>query len=294
MKKKKITIGQIILVMLFSIMALAALIPVLLVLAASFSSQRSIDVKGFSFFPMEWSLAGWGYVVGLGKQLITSYGVSIFTAVVGTFSSLLIESMFAYALSRRQFKLRGFLSFMLLFTMLFSGGQLAGYIINSQVYHLKNTWFILLKPTVAAMHVIMLRSYIQSNITDAVVESAKIDGAGEFRCYIQIVMPLMPPVLASIGFMQAITEWNSWQQAYIYISDLKKTPLQLLLMRTEKLIASLDSANLPSYALSELEKGLPREPARMAFLFTVMVPVMILYPFFQKYFIKGLTVGSVK
>jgi len=294
MKKKKITIGQIILVILFSTMALVALIPVLLVLVASFSSQQSINIKGFSFFPTEWSLAGWGYVIGLGEQLIRSYGVSICCTAVGTFSSLLVESMFAYALSRRQFKLRGFLSFMLLFTMLFSGGQLSAYIINSQVYHLKNTWFILLKPTVATMHVIMLRSYIQSNITEAVVESAKIDGAGEFRTYIQIVMPLMPPVLASIGFMQAITEWNAWQVAYIYISDLKKMPLQLLLMRTEKLIASLDSSNLPSYALTELERGLPREPARMAFLFVVMGPVMLLYPFFQRYFIKGLTVGAVK
>ena len=183
---------------------------------------------------------------------------------------------------------------MLLATMLFQGGQLSSYVVNTQMYHLKDTWAVLMLPAISTMHIIILRTYIQSNITDSLIESAKIDGAGEFRTYIQIVMPLLKPALAAVGFMLANGYWNEWYNAYMYITSPEKMPLQLLLIRIEKTIELLSNPELPDFMASDLVESLPKESARMAMLFTVLGPIMIAYPFFQKYFVKGLTVGAVK
>jgi putative aldouronate transport system permease protein len=294
MRKKKIKTGQYVLASVLCALAILFVMPVLLVLIASFTSEASLAANGFTFIPEEWSLSAWKYIFNMGDQLLVSYGVTIFVTVVGTLSGLLIQSMFAYTLSRKGFKLKGFLSIMLLITMLFNGGQLSNYMINSSVYHLKNTLLILCIPSVQAMTVIMMRTYIQSNITDALIESAKIDGAKEFRIYCQICMPLMVPMLAALGFMSAISFWNDWQKSYMYITSANKMPLQLLLIRIEKNIEILTSGRISSEAAYALASQIPKESTRMAMLFTVLGPIMIAYPFFQKYFIKGLTLGAVK
>lgn len=294
MKEKKIKAGQYVLAAIMCTLAVLFLLPVLLVLAASFTSETALAANGFSFFPEEFSLSAWEYVFKLGNQLVVSYGVTILITVVGTVSELLICSMFAYTLSRKNFKLRGFLTFLLIFTMLFNGGQLSNYIINSSVYHLKDTLLLLCIPPIQAMTVIMMRTYIENNITDALIESARIDGAGELRVYVQICMPLMPPMLAALGFMAAIRYWNDWQKGYMYITSASKTPLQLLLIRIEKNMEILTNTNLSSEAAYALSSQIPMESTRMAMLFAVLGPIMIAYPFFQKYFIKGLTLGAVK
>lgn len=291
---KKIKLGQIILLLILCVFAAICFLPVALVFIASFSSEKSLDTNGFSFFPEEWSLDAWAYVFGYGKQLLVSYGVTILVTLVGVLSSLLIMSLFAYTLARKTFVLRGFLSMMLLVTMLFNGGQLSSYLINTTVYHLKDSMLILMLPTVTTMYVIIMRTYIQTNITDALIESAKIDGAGEFRIYAQIVMPLLPPVLASVGFMLANRYWNDWQTGMLYITSMSKTPLQLLLMRIEKTIEMMNNPEVPVAAMFGVSEKLPEEAARMAMLITVLGPIMIAYPFFQKYFVKGLTIGAVK
>lgn len=294
MKKKKIKAGQYVLAFVFCALALLFVMPVFLVLIASFTSESSLTAKGFTFFPEEWSLNAWKYIFNMGHQLLVSYGVTIFITAAGTLSGLIIQSMLAYTLSRRGFKLRGFLSILLLITMLFNGGQLSNYMINTSVYHLKDTLLLLYIPAVQAMTVIMMRTYIQTNITDALIESAKIDGAREFRIYCRICMPLMVPMLAALGFMSAISIWNDWQKAYMYITSADKMPLQLLLIRIEKNIEILTSGNISSEAAYALASQIPKESTRMAMLFTVLGPIMIAYPFFQKYFIKGLTLGAVK
>lgn len=291
---KKISIGQYVILLILTLFALACIIPLILVIIASFSSEKSLNLNGFTFFPDEWSLDAWLYVLGYGKQLVTSYGVTIFITLLGSVSSLFIVSMFAYALARKTFVLRSFLSTMLLITMLFGGGQLSSYLVNTTMYHLTDTFLVLWMPTVATMHVIIIRTYIQTNITDSVIESAKIDGAGEFRIYAQIVMPLLPPVLATVGFMLVNAYWNAWQDAMLYIRTLSKTPLQLLLMRIEKDIEMINNQNVPAGYAALLAETLPEKAARMAMLLTVLGPVLIAYPFFQKYFIKGMTVGAVK
>ena len=293
---KKAGIGQWILTLLMGAIALFYLLPVLLIVIVSFSSEASITQKGFSFFPDGWSLDAWKYVLGYGRQLIVSYGVTIFVTVVGTLLDLTVEGMFAYTLSRSNFRMRKIFSLMILITMLFSGGQLATYMVNTSIYHLKDTYWILILNGVSAMHVIIMRTYIQGTVSEALIESAKIDGASEFRTLFQVVVPCMTPALASVGFMKAIGYWNSWQKAYLYIEDPNKTPLSLLLMRIEKNIQFLidNEENMSAELYATIAASLPNETARMAILLAALGPILVAYPFFQKYFVKGITIGSVK
>ena len=232
-------------------------------------------------------------MLSMGSQLFLSYRNTILITIVGTFGSLLIMSMFAYALSHRNFAFKKPFSILLLGTMLFSGGQLSTYLINVSVYHLKDNMLLLYLPTVSAMNVIIIRTYLQSNIAEALMESAKIDGAGEFRIYTQIIMPLAKPALASVGFMTAIGYWNDWEKGYLYIKTQSKLPLQTLLYQIEKQIEMLNNPEVGSVAI-DMWQSIPELSARMAMLITVLGPIMIAYPFFQKHFIQGLTVGSVK
>lgn len=293
---KKAGVGQWVLGILLGVYALACLLPVVLVVIVSFSSDASISAKGFSFFPVEWSLKAWQYVGSFGNQLLMSYGVTILVTVGGTLFGLAVMSMFAYTLSRKCFALRKYLSVFMLITMLFSGGQLSSYIINTSMFHLRDTIASLILPGIATMYVIILRTYIQTNVPDSLIESATIDGASEFRTYLQIVLPVMVPALASVGFMLAVGYWNDWQRAFLYITSPGKTPLQLLLIRIEKTVDFLlQNANeMSPEEYAELSANLPRETGRMAILLVALGPIMVAYPFFQKYFVKGLTVGSVK
>lgn len=296
-KVKKISGNQVALMIVLGVYALVCLLPVLLVFVASISSNESLTQKGFSFFPVSWSLSGWEYIFNFGSQLLTSYQVTIFITVVGTALSLVLMAMFAYVLTRKDFMLRHVLSVVLIITMLFDGGQVSKYIVYSNIYQLKDSILILILPAcVTAMNVIIIRSYIQSNIPDSLSEAAMIDGAGEFRQFWQIVFPMMKPSLAAVGFMRAVTIWNEWQNAYLFITKDEIAPLQLLLIRIEKSIefALHNSAEFTPQEYAELLRTLPQDSCRMAMLFMVLGPILVAYPFFQKYFVKGLTIGAVK
>ncbi len=295
-RKKRIGLGQYILTGAMGIYALVCLLPVMLVIIVSFSSDASIRNKGFSFFPEEWSLKAWEYVFSFGKQLIVSYGVTIFITIVGTTLSLIIMSMFAYVLSRSCFMLRKQLAAMMIFTMLFSGGQLATYMVEVIMYGLKDSIWALIFPGIGCMNIIIMRTYIKGTITESLIESAKIDGASEYRIFLQIVFPLMKPTLAAVGFRLAVNYWNDWQKAFLYIESPNKTPLQLLLVRVEKNIDYVlnNAGEIPAEEYAAAVENMPQEPARMAILLAVLGPIMIAYPFFQKYFVSGLTVGAVK
>ncbi|MBQ8231368.1 MAG: carbohydrate ABC transporter permease [Lachnospiraceae bacterium] len=294
MENKKITIGQIILFLLLLLYTLFCFLPIVLVAIASFTDGGELALNGFSFFPEKWSLDGWRYVWELKDQIINSYGITIFITVMHTVATLLVESMLAFALSRKSFKLRGIFSIMLLLTTLFSGGMLSSYIFNTSIYHLKDTMLILWLPAVSMTNTIILRTYISGTISDAVVESAKIDGARDFRIFFQIVLPLMKPSLASIGFMTAVGKWNNWVTGQMYISTPEKRPLQNILMAIENNIQAMMDSDMSMEMMESMEGAIPEDSARMALLFAVLGPIMIIYPFFQKYFVKGLTLGSVK
>ncbi len=295
-KKKKKGIGQFILTALLGLYTLFCLLPIILVFVVAFSDDKSIVSNGFSYFPEKYSLEGFKYVFKYGKQLAVSYGVTIFITIAGTLMGLMFMSLLAYAMSRKDFRLRRFLSIFVMVPMLFSGGQLASYIVYTSMYHLKDSiWLLVLPLTISTMNIIILRTYIQTSIPDELMESARIDGASEYRTFFQIVLPLMKPALASVGFMLATAYWNDWQNALLYISSENKMPLQLLLVRIQRSIEFLlNNKNITGSALAVLQQGIPQYSCTMATVITVVGPIMVVYPFFQKYFIKGLTVGSVK
>ena len=295
-KKEKKGIGQIILGFFLFLYTLFCGLPILLVFIAAFSDEKAITQNGFSFFPEKWSLAGINSVLRYGSQLLTSYGVTIFVTVFGTFLGLLVMSMFAYSISRKDFRLSKFLSIYLLIPMLFNGGQLSGYVIFTSYYHLQDSlWLLILPLCVTTMNVIILRTYIANSIPNELMEAAKIDGAGEYRTFFQITLPLLKPSLAAVGFMMATAYWNDWQNALLYITTDRKKPLQLLLINIQKSIEFLlNNSNVPASARAAMGGNIPQYSSTMATVLVVIGPIMIVYPFFQKYFVKGLTVGSVK
>lgn len=293
---KKIGMGQIVLRIIIALLAAVCALPVLLIIVVAFSSETSIAENGFSYFPKEWSLSAFEYIVKFGDQIIRAYAVTVGETVIGSVLTVIITSMFAYVLSQKIFMLNRFLSKYVIFTTLFSGGLLGAYLINTNIYGLKNNFLVLVLPTcVTAWNTVVMRTFVRSNVPQSLVESASIDGAGEIYTFFKIVMPIMVPVIASIGFMSAVAHWNEWQTAFLYLDDPKLSTLQLVLIRIEKDIDFLrkNTASLSAEDIAEL-KNIPSESARMAILFFAIAPIMVAYPFFQKYFIKGITVGSVK
>lgn len=231
-----------------------------------------------------------------GSQVLHSYIITIYETVVGTAITLLLTSMFAYALSRKNYFLRGPLSIFLLITMLFNGGMLSNYIIYTNVYGLRNNLLVLVLPgAVSAFNCIVMRTFIQTNVPDSLTEAAKIDGAGEWCTYCKIVLPVIKPVLAAIGFMSAVSHWNQWETAYLYIDKSNLATLQLMLIQIEKNLTYLKE-RLSYLSPEEIEmlNNAPSQSARMAILLCTLGPVLIIYPFFQKYFVKGIMVGAVK
>ena len=295
-RSEKKGIGQYILGFFLLIYTLFCGLPMVLVFISAFTDELSITRNGYSFFPEKWSTNGFNSVMRYGKQLMVSYGVTIFITVIGTLFGLFVMSMFAYAISRPDFRLSKFLSVYLLIPMLFSGGQLSAYVIFTTLYGLKDNMILLILPLcVSTMNVIILRTYIVNSIPMELMEAAKIDGAGDYRTFFQITLPLMKPSLAAVGFMMATAYWNDWQNALIFITSDAKKPLQLLLVNIQKNIEFLlNSNNVPSAARAAMGGTIPQQSATMATVVVVIGPIMVAYPFFQKYFIKGLTVGSVK
>lgn len=295
-KNKRIGPGQITLAFFILLFTLFCFLPVVLVFISAFTAEASIAQNGFSFFPEQWSLDGINAVLRYGKRLVTSYGVTLLVTIGGTLLGLLLMSMFAYSISRRDFKLSKFLSIFLLIPMLFNGGTLSGYIIFTNFYGLKDSlWVLILPLCLTTMNVIILRTYIANSIPYELMEAAKIDGAGDYRTFFQITLPLMKPSLAAVGFMMATAYWNDWQNALLFITSDNKKPLQLLLINIQKSIEFLlNNANVPATVRATMGGTIPQYSATMATVIVVVGPIMVVYPFFQKYFVKGMTMGSVK
>ncbi len=295
-RRKKAGAGQYILSTILLLYTIFCAMPILLVFIGAVTDEKTLATEGFSYFPSKFSLDGVSSVLRYGKQLFVSYGVTIFVTVAGTALGLFVMSMLAYSLSRRDFRMRSFLSIYILIPMLFSGGQLSSYIIYTSTYHLKDNLLLLILPlSVSTMNIIILRTYVQSSIPEELIDSARIDGAGEYRTFFQIVFPLMKPAMAAVGFMMATAFWNDWQNALLFITSDNKKPLQLLLVNIQKSIETLlSNKNIPTAVLAKMQGMVPQNSATMATVIVVVGPIMIAYPFFQKYFIKGLTVGSVK
>lgn len=294
MKKFKDKIPSIIIYTVFVLIALMCILPVLLVIGISFTDESAISEFGYNIIPKKFSVDSYKYIIASKDTILRAYGVTIFVTVVGMLLSTLIVALYAYPISRRDFKYRKFFTFVAFFTMLFSGGTVAGYMVTSGVLHLKNSiWVMILPYVMNAWHVIVMRSFYSMSIPGAIVEAAKIDGANEYQIYFKLVMPLSLPGLATIALFATLTYWNDWWLPLLYITEPDKYNLQFLLQNMISNIQNL-TENSALMGSTSLLADVPKEGARMALCIIATGPILIVYPFFQKYFIQGLTVGSVK
>lgn len=277
--------------------ALMCVLPFLFVIVISLTSEQSLAKNGYKLFPEEWSTAAYEYIFKAGDQLLRSYGVTIFVTIVGTIISLIGVCLFAYAISRKNFAYRGFFAFMAFFTMLFNGGLVPTYMIATQVLHLRDSiWALILPMAVNAFYILIMRTFYSTTIPDGIIESAKIDGAGEFRAFTTIVLPISLPGIATIGLFSTLGYWNDWFNALLYIDNPNIVPLQAMLMRIENSMQFLlNNAQLAASGQTlELMRSMPQEATRMALVVMATVPIACAYPFFQRYFVHGLTIGALK
>ena len=285
---------NVILNVVFLFWTLVCVLPLILVVIVSFSSEQSIFQNGYTFFPSEWSLDAYNFFFKLGDQLLRSYGITIFVTVVGTLFSLAITAMFAYVLSRNDYAYNRIFTFLMLFTMLFNGGIVATYMVNTQLLKLGDSVGALIFPmSLNAFYVIVLRTFYKG-IPMEIIEAARIDGAGEFKTFFSIVLPLSKPGLATIGMFTTIAYWNDWFLGMLYIVDQKKYPVQTLLWSMQNSLEFMKQSSANALEYAEMAANAPTDSGRMALTVLVVLPILLAYPFFQRYFVKGLTVGGVK
>ena len=273
--------------------AICCIVPFLLVLSISFSNEDDIIRYGYEFIPRNFDLTAYKTVLKNGTQIVQSYITTISFTVVGTIISLLMMIMMAYPLSRRQFEARKYFNFYIFFTMLFNGGLVPSYILITQYLHLDNTfWVLVLNSLISVWHIFLLRTFFKG-LPEALFESAKLDGAGEWRILFQLVIPLSKPVIATVALFGVLQRWNEWYSTLLYIRDTKLYTLQYLLQKMMMDINMLkEGLNMPQQVMEELD--IPQETVRMAMAILAAGPMVLVFPFFQKYFVKGITVGSVK
>lgn len=302
-KKKKISnvsvrsfgkTGDFISSILVGLLALSSIFPFIFVIIISFTSETSLTVHGYSLIPKEWSLEGYKYLYDYRATILRAVGVSVFITLIGTFITTTFTSIYAYAISRPNFKYRKFFTILLLVTMLFSAGMVPNYIVVTQLLKLKDSiWSLILPAALSPFNVIVMRTFFKKTVPEAIIESARIDGASEVRIFLQIVLPLAVPGLATISLFSALGFWNDWFNALLYINKPNLYPLQYLLMQIQANIEYI-SKNIGQISGLEAARNLPKEATRMAMVVISVAPIAVTYPFFQKYFVSGLTIGGVK
>ncbi len=278
------------------LIGLLCLLPFIMVISASLSSEQAIQIYGFSLLPRDFSLDAYRSVFQNPGVIARAYAVTICLTIIGSACGLFVQSMTAYVLARREFKWRNFFSLFFYFTTLFSGGLVSSYILVTQYLHLKNNYLALLLPFLfSTYNLLIMKSYI-SGIPDDLISSAKIDGAGEFRTYAVIILPMIKPALATVGLFIALGIWNDWYNAMLYVTDDTMKPLQYILYEKINNIEAykrlLESGNMSSSAMESV--SIPTQTLKMSLTIVVTGPIILLYPIVQKYYVQGLTIGAVK
>ena len=281
---------------IFILLSILCLAPLVFVIIISFSSEHSVMVNGYSFRPDEWSTGAYEFVFQSGGQVMHSLGMSALVTVTGVAIGMALTSTYAYVLSRKTFRYRKLITGILVATMFFNGGLVSNYLVVANFLHLKNNFLALVLPVaVTPFNIIVLRTFFATSVPDALIESAKIDGASQFKIFTDIVLPISLPGLATVALFLTLTYWNDWKNALLYIDSKSLYPLQYLLMKIERNIEFIaQNAGRGSMGLDSALSRLPSETAKMAIVVIATLPIACAYPFFQRYFVSGLTVGSVK
>lgn len=270
-------------------------IPFLLLLASSLSSERTLLENGYALWPREFSLDAYAYLFRGAGNLLRAYGVTVFVTAVGTALGLLLTTLLAYALSIKDLPFRKVIAFLVFFTMLFNGGLVPTYMMYTNTFHIKNSIWALIVPylMVNAFYVIIARSYFSTSIPSEIVEAARIDGAGEICILFRVVIPMSLPILATLGLMIGLAYWNNWTNGLYFVTDRSLYSVQQLLTEMVNNMQALQSGQFAN-ADPEAMQNLPSTAMRMATAVMSVLPVLLIYPFFQKYFVKGITLGAVK
>lgn len=287
---------EVVLNIIIGLFSLLCVIPFIFVIIISFTSETSIREIGFSFLPKLLSMEAYQFVIDMGNQLWQSLFNSIFTSVAGTAISVLMCIMYSYALFRKDFKFRRFFTFFSFFTMIIGGGLTPTYMVCKNLLGLNDNYAALIVPLlVSPFNFIIMRTFFQSSVPDALIESASIDGSGEYRTLFQIIVPISMPGIATIGLFNMLAYWNEWFVALLYIRSPKYIPLQYLLMKMQQQVDFLvNNSGKVGVEASKIAASLPKESLRMAMVVLIVIPIAFAYPFFQRYIISGLTIGAIK
>lgn len=276
------------------LIALFCILPIILLISSSVSNETEIIHKGYSLLPRQLDFTAYQYILNGVNGILKSYGVSAIVTVIGTVLNLVITVLYAYPISRSDLKGRSFFSFLLFFTILFNGGFIPTYMMWTNTFHIKNTYWAYLLPNLLmnGFYVIMARNFFTANIPSALIESAKMDGAGEFRTLYSIVLPMAKPIIATLGLFVALNYWNDWQNGLYYITNDKMYSLQVLLNRM--LLDSLYAQQGLAKTAASIGAAAPSATLKMAIAVLGTIPVLIIFPFISNYLTGGIVVGAVK
>lgn len=278
------------------ILAIVCILPIILIIVASFTDETTLLANGYRFFPQKYGLEAYVYLLKQSVMMLRAYKISILVTVIGTLASLVLSTTFAYPLSRKDFKYRNIFSFLVFFTMLFSGGIVPSYMMWTKIFHIKDTIWALIIPSylMNAFNILLIRNYYSNNIPDALVEAARIDGASEFLTFRRVIVPLSVPVIATVGLFTGLAYWNDWINGLYYINDPGLYSIQNLLIRLMNNIQYLNSGAAAGIVSGGTTGALPSTSVRMAIAVVGVIPVVAAYPFLQKYLIRGTVIGAVK
>lgn len=289
--KKRIKVSQVALYGILTLISVLWIIPVLFIFSLSVTPETSLSEVGYRLIPKEITFDAYTYIIKNPAQILNSYKISIIVTVIGTVAGLMFTTGIAYAMSRKDFKLGKHITRFVMFAMLFHGGLIPTYIVVTQVLHLGNTlWVLILTMLVSPWNIFLMKSFL-SSIPTELLEASFIDGATEYQTYFKVVLPLAKPGLATVGLLILFSYWNDWYQAMLYIDNMDLVPLQLLLY---KIISNIQFVLQNSFYLASEGGSFPTIAARMATCVIAIAPMLLAFPFFQKYLAKGLTLGSVK
>ena len=279
----------------FVFLVFICVMPFILLISSSVTEESHLIKEGYGFIPKAVSWDAYKYLLVDSKAVVRGYMISIFQTIVGTLCNLIITTLLAYPLSRKDLPGRGVIAFIVFFTMLFNGGLVPTYMMYTGTFHIKNTIFAMIVPNLlmSAVNVLLVRTYFTNSIPDALYEAAEIDGAGQMRIYFQVALPLGKPILVTTGLFAALGYWNDWTNGLYYVNQEQFWGIQNLLNKMISDVQALTSG-LMSKEMAGMLSTMPSVSVRMAVAFVAMMPVLLVYPFLQKYFAEGIAMGAVK
>ena len=296
MKTKEYKTTQWVANIVLIICSVIVVVPFMLLMIASFTDNSWAVANGFAFWPKEWSLDAYKYIVAQWATIGRAYFMTVLVTVIGTALSLVITTLMAYATSQDNMPEMKVLNFLLIFTMLFNGGLVSTYYCYVNLFHIKNTIWALIVPNLMlnAFNVILVRNYFKNSIPISLIEAARLDGAGEFKAFVRVIIPLSKPIIATIALMTGLAYWNDWQNGMYYLTVRGGSPYYTIQIILNNINQNVNNLLQSASAMGNSAIQMPTTTIRMAIAAVGILPILIIYPFFQKYFVKGITLGGVK